>query len=147
MIYLLGTDHQLQHDRNNAMTHDFTNYLESEAIKISAVLIAEEWFDEMSKRNGVLTTTVQDVATRLHINHRHCDPDPAERKRIGYYSIADNHLREEYWFLKIKDRADQAVLFVCGCDHLSTFPSVLAKNNVQSQILPVRFCNPPVNWC
>ena len=84
MIYLLGVDHQIQHNRDLVKTKLFVEYLEVEARGQGVVLIAEEFSEESVLSNNVSTSTVQDVAKKLNIEHKFCDLNTKERRKIGY---------------------------------------------------------------
>jgi hypothetical protein len=84
MIYLLGVDHRVQHNRDLSLTKSFVEYLETVAKELNILLLAEEFSAESVFSNNVPTSTVQDVAKKLDIEHKFCDLDTKERRKIGY---------------------------------------------------------------
>lgn len=139
MIYLLGIDHQVQHQKDTQISMVFAFYLSKKVKELNIEFIGEEWFTDLLIENGVTTTISQDIANKYNIEHRFCDPDRNERKEIGWASKNDDHLRERFWLEKIKDRIDGNIIFVCGADHLKSFNKLLTESSFKSQILPKRF--------
>lgn len=139
MIYLLGVDHQVQHQKNTQISMVFGFYLSRKVKELDIKFIGEEWFLDLLKENGVNTTVSQDVAKKFNIEHRFCDPDRNERKEIGWLSKKDDHLREKYWLERIRDKTSTGIIFVCGADHLKQFSKLLTDSGFESQILPKRF--------
>jgi len=139
MIYLLGIDHQVQHQKQTRDSVVFAFYLSEKIKELNIKLIGEEWFQDLLKENGVATTATQDVAQRNQVEHRFCDPNRNERSVIGWRSKSDDSVREKFWLEKIKDVTDQNVIFVCGADHLSSFSKLLTDTRYICEILPTRF--------
>lgn len=120
MIYLLGIDHQVQHQKANPVSMAFAFYLSKKIMKLNIKFVGEEGFEDLLKENGVATTVTQDVATKHKIEHRFCDPNRGERHDIGWFSKKDDDKREKFWLEKIKDKTEN-IIFVCGADHLISF--------------------------
>ena len=86
MIYLLGIDHQVQHQKQAQVSMVFAFYLTKKVKELNIKFIGEEWFEDLLKENGVTTTVTQDVTTKHKIAHRFCDPNRDERRDIGWFS-------------------------------------------------------------
>ena len=139
MIYLLGIDHQVQHQKNTQISMVFAFYLSKKVKELDIKFIAEEWFVDLLKENGVIATVPQGIANKYNIEHRFCDPDRMERQGIGWLSKKDDHLREKFWLNKIRDKIYVNTIFVCGADHLKSFNKLLIDSGYESEILPKRF--------
>jgi hypothetical protein len=139
MIYLLGIDHQVQHQKNTQISMAFAFYLSKKVKELDIKFIGEEWFMDLLKENSVTTTVPQGIANKYNIEHRFCDPDRMERQRIGWLSKEDDHLREKFWLNKISDKIYTNIIFICGTDHLKSFNKLLIDSGYESEILPKRF--------
>lgn len=139
MIYLLGVNHQVQHERNAQLSMVFDFYLSKKVEELNITFIAEEWSEDSSRISSVKTTVPQDIAKRYKIKHMYCDPRKDERKEIGWLSKSDDYLREKFWLNKIKPYLNHNMIFVCGSDHLESFGKLLSKCGYNFQVLPKRF--------
>lgn len=139
MIYLLGVDHQVQHQRNTPTSTVFDFYLSKKVKELNITFIAEEWSEDSSRISNVETTIAQDIANRCKIKHAYCDPREDERKEIGWLSKSDDYLREKFWLNKIKPHLDNNMIFVCGTDHLESFGKLLSECGYNFQVLSKRF--------
>ena len=139
MIYLIGVDHQVQHRKDLHISKIFSFYLKRKAEQLRAKLIAEEWHEELLKENGIKSTIPQDVAQRLETDHIFCDPNKEERLQMGWKTKADDNKREIFWLEKIKNKANENVIFICGADHLGTFSKLIRKLGYRVQTLSKRF--------
>jgi hypothetical protein len=45
------------------------------------------------------------------------------------------HLREQYWYERLRDRLDRNILFLCGHEHAERFKSLLDEKGHYSEIL------------
>ncbi len=75
---------------------------------------------------------MRQLAKQLNIEHRFCDPNTEERKKLG---IDNDHKREQVWFERIKDLENSKTLFICGSLHLDTFKNLLENSDVKTDIL------------
>jgi len=139
MIYLLGIDHQVQHQKDTQISMVFAYYLSKKIKDLSIKFIGEEWFHDLLGENGVKTTVTQDVAYKHAIEHKFCDPDRNKRAEIGWLSKEDDHLREKFWLENIKHKNNENIIFVCGSDHLNNFKELLTNYGYGCEILPKRF--------
>jgi hypothetical protein len=85
-------------------------------------MLAEEFSEEALSRSNAMACTVRDAARRLQVSHLLCDPDSQERGRLG---VTTDDLREQVWLNRLLAAGAERVLFVCGDDHLDTFPARL----------------------
>lgn len=132
MIYLIGVDHTVQHNRNHSKTKEFIAYLEEQIKSEKIDLIGEEWHEHFSIKNNVKTSTAQDVATKYGIEYKSCDSHPELEPRKKSY-------RESYWFSMIKNKIDRIIIFICGSNHLASFKMLLEAKGCQTIILPKKF--------
>lgn len=167
MIYLLGVDHQVQHQKDIQISKNFLFYLTKKVKELNITVIGEEWSSELLEENGVTTTTPQDVARELNIAHIFCNPNSEEMKILGIPNreaiknklgikglvflnsyedkqiIAEQRkyfpIKERFWLNKIKNRLRENIIFVCGTDHLKSFGKLLSDSGCKFQILPKRF--------
>ncbi len=144
MVYLVGVDHQVQHNgasmspERERATRDFSAFLESKAEALGITILAEEFTADLLKLNRASTATVQKVAIGLGVRHVFCDPTRTEREELGIHK--DNDRREDFWLSYIEKHLKcETILFVCGPQHLETFKSKLGKKGVQAEILPEQF--------
>jgi len=139
MIYLLGVDHQVQHQKNAQVSKKFMTYLGKSIRDLKIGFVGEEWFDDLLKENNITTTTTQDIASNHRIEHRFCDPNRRERNKIGWRSKNDDHLREIYWMKKMSDKLNSNVIFICGSKHLIAFAKLLTISGHTCKILSEKF--------
>ncbi len=151
MVYLIGVNHQVQHNRNLPQTGEFLAFLEDFITDKKIVLIAEEWNDDASDISAVATSTVEDFASINGIDYLACDPTFAERKVLGIRSNEeicqelmelakqspytkeksieyqkklareDHPKREKFWLEQIRDYVDEDIIFICGTEHIGQF--------------------------
>jgi len=144
MIYLVGVDHQVQHDgptmipeREKALS-DFSHFLGAKAIELRISLMAEEFNEEAMKRNHATKSTVRHVAKCLGLRHLFCDPTSIQRRDLGIHK--DQNLREEYWLSRLNGYVKtETILFVCGADHLNTRYDKLTHRGLRVVILQEQF--------
>lgn len=90
MIYVLGLNHyveQFRHVGNDPQAvARLQNFVRSFCTEKSIQLIAEEWSDDATTYQKVDSTYCEDVATDLRIAYLPCDPNWAERARLGIKS-------------------------------------------------------------
>lgn len=139
MIYLLGIDHQVQHQKQTEISMDFAYYLSKKIMELDIRFIGEEWFEDLLKENAIATTVTQDVAHQYNIKHRFCDPNRNERRSINWFSKNDDNVREKFWLEKIKDETNKNMVFICGTGHLESFSKLLESSNFLYEVLPERF--------
>ncbi len=154
MIYLVGTNHELQHTakpkraeigRVKEARSKFKVYLKELALKFKATLLAEEFAEEVL---GYLdaSSNIKSIADELGIEHRFCEPDSTTRTKLGVPATGTGDLpaherlrlhaiREKYWLETIKDKANDIIIFICGSNHVKSFESLLQKNGFNVIIL------------
>ena len=143
-IYMVGVDHQVQHngptmipEREKAIS-DFYHFLEATAKELRISLMAEEFNEDALEISLATKSTVQQIAKRLGLKHKYCDPTRNTRTQLGIHN--DRDLREEYWLSCLNDAVEaERILFVCGADHLDTFSQKLTHKGLPVIILPEQF--------
>jgi hypothetical protein len=144
MVYLVGVDHQVQHNgppmsqaRKDA-TLDFSTFLKAKAKELNISMLAEEFNEDALKGSQASTATVNEVAKELGLKHLFCDPTYIQRKELGIYK--DNHKRECFWLSCLEDHlVCEKIIFVCGRDHLESFEAKLVEKGFRAEILPEKF--------
>ena len=137
MILLVGVDHLVQHKNSNYCEADlntvtaFADCLKETAINHNVVLIAEEFNADAFAPGDEPISTACGVANELGIEHRFCDPTRAERVEHNIKTPRD---REHFWLEKVRVNQQDAVLFICGDDHLDTFPEELHSASFEVSI-------------
>lgn len=154
MIYLIGTNHELQHTAKPSRANirdveiareELKAYLSAQIQELKPDLIAEEFSDEVLHFLGA-QSNVKSVADNLCVEHRYCDPDFATRKKLGLPELGDkppppaetarhHRIRERYWLSRISDRLDAVIIFVCGAEHIPSFESRLRAEKCETRIL------------
>ena len=154
MVYIIGVNHQVQHNRSLPQTSEFLAFLEDFIKDKEIALIAEEWSDDASDTSAVATSTVEDFASINGIDYLACDPTFAERKVLGIRSsedirqeliklakqgpytkekskeyqkkliTEDHHKRERFWLEQIQNYTDEDIIFICGTEHIGKFTSL-----------------------
>ena len=153
MIYIVGTNHELQHtgppfrvpaETANKAREDLKAYLRELATEIRPAIIAEEFCqDVLNIKNA--NSNVKAVADELGIEHRFCDPGFQERRRLGLppHGTEDcdpsdrrrfDAIREAYWLKRLSDVLAQTVLFVCGADHVAGFSRLLREKRIVAEV-------------
>lgn len=143
-IYLVGVDHQVQHngptmipEREKAIS-DFCHFLEATAKEFRISLMAEEFNEDALEMSLATKSTVQQIAERLGLKHKYCDPTKNTRTQLGLHN--DRDLREEYWLSCLNDYVEaERILFVCGAEHLGTFHQKLTLKGLPAMKLPETF--------
>jgi hypothetical protein len=153
MIYLIGTNHELQYNAKPKRGEEnmvldgrekFQNFLYNQIVDLKPVVIGEESVEEIL---DLLQTesTVKTVADKLGVKHIYCDPNYEARNILGI-PIGSEHLkqedkikyyniRENYWFKKIEPYIGECIIFVCGAEHIESFQKLLAGKNCESKII------------
>ncbi|MFA7300806.1 MAG: hypothetical protein WC069_00645 [Candidatus Shapirobacteria bacterium] len=137
MVYVIGVGHTVQWDKKLSWkeTIEFIAELEQLVIDLNIRLIAEEYSVEVVIREGIQSSTTKDIADKLKIPHRYCDPDKIERAKIHYFSKNDDPIRLEYWLSKILDKILDPIIFVCGNDHKEEFASLVREKGYDTTVI------------
>ncbi len=144
MVYLLGVDHQVQHngppmtpDRDHA-THDFCMFLKSQAKDLNISMLAEEFSEDALRISKAHVAIVKDVAHSLGLKHLFCDPTRRERVELGINNDLDR--REQFWLSRLEHHCNsETILLVCGAGHLESFREKLQDKGVKAKVLPDQF--------
>lgn len=158
MIHLVGTFHELQYtgrpgcgppDKVRRGRHDLQAYLRELITRINPKLIAEE-FSQQALDGLNAKSTVKLVADEFGIEHRFCDPDVAERVKLGLpHPFLDDYdkseearlhrKKESYWLETLSDMINHDILFICGATHVSSFTQLLLEEGITVQIEDEKF--------
>ncbi len=144
MVYLVGVDHQVQHNgqpmtpKREEATRAFYTFLELKAKDLNISMFAEEFNDDALRNSCASAATVRDLAHRLGLKHRFCEPTRQERKELGISKDRDR--REQFWLSCLEPHLNsETILFVCGADHLESFQNKLLGKGVKAKILPEQY--------
>lgn len=120
MIYLLGVDHQVQHDRRLSVNSGFEKYVVSFCEFHCIEVIAEEFSVEAKTLSKVDTSVAEDIGEKLGLVHCFCDPTTAERAALNITKESID-AREYAWLNRLQEYKHLSVLFICGKSHLESF--------------------------
>ena len=151
MIIVVGTSHSLQRT-----SLELKGFLEHACRTFGANAVAEEMSEEALSQHGGAECIPMQVARALDIQHRLCDPNNAERAKLGIQQEADirahalpsvlsesevavrladsNARRERYWLEQLRALNVWPVLFVCGADHVASFLQLLKHEGIAAHI-------------
>jgi len=143
-ITLIGTSHRLQVPGKPGSA-DLEREIERVLNARNFAAIAEEMSLEALMEKDAAESICKRVADRRRLRHEYCDPDRETRSRLGIPT--DSNLikalgqlqgwteaeidrkvreafsqREQYWLERLLELDSWPVLFVCGADHVGTFP-------------------------
>ena len=145
MIYIIGTGHSTQiwsgavrdgtTDTSAEDVAGFEAFLLDAATALGVVAIAEEMNEEAIGMRPGGSSVAKAVCARLGIRHAFCDPDTAERRRLGI-AKEDWAAREAYWWSAMQRLVwpVETLLFVCGACHVDGFSALLAREGTLAQI-------------
>lgn len=93
MVYLIGTDHRVQHNGRvsddslindvNELIRKFEEYLLGKIKELNVCLIAEEFNEEALHKKWATESVARNIANKADIEHRFCDPTKSERRELG----------------------------------------------------------------
>jgi hypothetical protein len=160
VIHIVGINHELQHtappwraalEEVQRARREFQTYLCTLAGRLKPQVIAEEFsqqaLDNLSKAHNLsVVSTVKAVADTLGVEHRFCDPDDAERLRLGlpdpyldHYGESEkprfDRIRECYWLSRLVEVSNRDVLFVCGAEHVQSFCELVKGTSIDANIV------------
>ena len=159
-VFVLGTDHRFQR-RSNEFTElqhrQFALYVLTTAKDSGIAALAEENNLQALEEACIAESTVQAIARKIGLKHRHCDPDRRTRYELGIcqendirVSIFPNELpeadiqqkvqesmraRERYWLSQILELNMWPVLFICGADHSLPFLDLLREEDLDAVLV------------
>ncbi|AKH38458.1 MULTISPECIES: hypothetical protein [Nitrosomonas] len=147
-VFLVGTSHSIQ-----VKNFGFEVFLKNLCEMHEICSIAEEMSYESLMAINHLATIPQQLATKLGLEHRFCDPGQSERAKLGIAHIidisskgflsgwseteikkriAESHVeRERYWMEQIQKLNQWPLLFVCGADHVESFRNILVQEDIK----------------
>jgi hypothetical protein len=126
---------------------EFAVYLESSARELKVTEIAEEFNQDALGKSNTTYCTAREVAAKLGIRHRFCDPTAEERKQ---HAIFTDDQREQFWLRRLSGPKEEDILFICGDNHIESFSRRLTKAGYSNKILSRRWGfelqDPTVYW-
>ena len=164
MVYLIGINHNIQHNGVSCVTIElqskFIQFLKEKIKEFNIVFIAEEFNEDALNYSKGTIATVEKVAIEAKIKHRFCDPCIKERKEKNIISESElrNKLvirplmrklnkeeqkilkisflkKERLWFKCIENKINDPMIFVCGKDHIKSFKKLLNDKGRKAQIV------------
>ena len=140
------------------LTERFGKYIHECASDKKIRNIGEEMHDDFLGKDT--RSLCREIALNAGLHHIMCDPNDAERCSIGYtsnveyYSLQEDvigpndeqqrrwaefdakqwHIRELFWFNKLKPYSKDNTLFVCGAAHVDSFAALIADKGLEVQI-------------
>lgn len=173
-VHLIGLSHRAQmKDRGKADTgpqQEFRACLEETLERLKPNLVAEELSEYALKIVSAQKRVEQESLSKLiadsrHVEHRFCDPDGAERKKMGYVEgstifqelmlkggqqMSNEELnlqayatevyrhwpaREKFWLNELAIVSKKVIIFICGDGHVDSFQSLLKRNGIESNVV------------
>jgi hypothetical protein len=146
MLYLIGTDHSVQHDGRagyhgpefERIGQGFPEFLVQAAKSIQAKVIAEESNEDVLSKFSATQSVASTVASGIAIKHLFCEPSIAEREQLGITttgSPADFEKREKFWLERLKSIEEAPILFVLGADHVESFSELTKTSGLSVEVV------------
>lgn len=159
-IVIVGTSHSIQvaTDGDNAPAGNELQDFLVDLCRVHRIrAVAEEMSAEaLAQYNRAMSVPMR-VAESLKIEHRCCDPDNAERAKLGICQdenlmrargfleglseneiasrvVAEHTKRERYWLHQIRSLNQWPVLFICGANHVAAFQSLLEHEGLAALV-------------
>ena len=145
------------HNFQTEYIEEFEKYVIDICNTYSIKSIAEEMNQDALNEFSASESTIKIIADKLKLPHAYCDPDKDQRTKLGIicpkrreyqklfnnwpenksleYSRTDCKKREGFWLKCLKVKFRGPMLFVCGIDHLNTFPKILIEQNFKTIVL------------
>jgi hypothetical protein len=154
LIFLIGTNHELQHDAParrarpeivNPARDRFRSYLMEMASWTKVAAIAEEFAEEVLSHLRANSICCM-VAHQMNIAHKFCEPTTSERLKLGIPAfgteglpedekLKSDQIRRAFWLDKLMHFDHRPALFVCGADHVDSFAKMLRDSGIGVAIL------------
>ena len=162
-IFLVGISHRYQVEGHGADAEwrTFSSFLESLVRARPVDLIAEELTEEVIFLCHAADSVARAVAGRFGMRHLFCDPDSAERNRLGIkgrreiilelgYSgllspeqsekvdaVEEGHWdkREHYWLERIRELKHDSCIFILGANHVERFCRLLESVSISWEVI------------
>ena len=138
IVYLIGVDHQVQHINENAipakikLIADFSHHLLEYAQDLNVSIIAEEFSEEALIKSNATTSVSQNIAIKLNIAHKFCDPSTEQRASLG---IENHKQREHFWLNCLQQEIHDKIIFICGDKHIDSFADLLKTMGFRVRII------------
>ena len=159
-VYLIGTNHdfQIPNGRGPKEIRAFKSLLQDTCDRYSLQAVAEEMSLDALSLRGQMESTCKQVADKLRLSHRYCDPSSATRKEHGIAEDeGDIHLqklfrgldddairrkidddrkqRRKYWLGELNNLEVFPVLFICGANHAFPFADLVSQDGLSVEVL------------
>jgi hypothetical protein len=159
--HLVGLNHahQLEGSKHGA-PGAFNQYLTRFCADEDIDLLAEELSEEAVSLWQATGSVAKTVAKRISINHMFCDPQLADRRRLGIRTadeIASDlgygrfltpaqeairtaeernswPIREQFWFEELSRVSFKRCAYILGSEHVTTFGALLTNKGFQVHI-------------
>jgi hypothetical protein len=163
MLYIIGVAHRAQARRPEGQLtgaqQAFGRCLCRITDEVRPGFIAEEDSQEaLAERQGV--SIAKEIAEKMGVEHRYCDPTRGERRAIGYkdgqtlelelfmhgdMGLSSDEIRnraraieiaryfpirERFWLERLSDCLDRDGVFICGDGHIQSFGRLLESNGI-----------------
>jgi hypothetical protein len=155
-VMLIGISHDYQLPGNPAADM-FRMFVEQVYATKTFRAIAEEMsLEEVAKRQATQSVGAE-VAVKLGVCHRYCDPDTQQRSALGVrhknlikmdgwlydwsqekiqQEIRTSHsIREHWWLQRLLDLERWPVLFVCGACHVEAFGNLAKAHGLSVDVV------------
>ena len=150
-VFLVATKHEAQYPSKQG-SEDFRQLVTVTCRSQDIKAIGEEMNRDALNDNNTRESVCKQVADKLKIQHRYCDPSIEKQISLGIeeprkvtpaeHSIdpdlykMDSHvertfgIREGEWLKCLLELDTWPVLFVCGYNHTKSFPELLHGNGI-----------------
>lgn len=150
-VIIVGTSHSIHIASRKLMP-----FLERLCRNFAVSAVAEEMSEDALLESNCTASIPMQMANALRLPHRFCDPNTAERARLGIRQqndilisaflgnlsetevavrLADSHAKcESYWLAQLRDLNLWPVLFVCGANHVDTFFNLLRHEDIAVRV-------------
>ncbi|SRR6266446_3218247 len=148
---VVGTSHTLQRT-----SMELKAFLEDLCREFKIRAVAEEMSEEALSQHGGVASIPMQVARALATSHKLCDPNNAERAKLGIRQETDirvqafpstlpesevmaaladsNAKREQFWLEQLQNLNVWPVLFICGADHVVSFSQLLRCHGIATHV-------------
>lgn len=152
-IIVVGTSHPIQ-----IADLALKPFLENLCRDFNVRAVAEEMNVEALAEHKCTSSIPMQIAGGLQMPHRFCDPNNAERAKLGIRqeneiriqawlsssTLSESEIaaqltesyamRERYWLEQLRDLNVWPVLFICGADHVASFCELLKQQNFTAHV-------------
>ena len=170
MLYIVGTGHHYQFGTGARFGQDcctepderaFAQMLRDLIATVGGEVLAEELNQQALEEVGKTISVMQRIATEASAPHIFCEPDRAERVKLGIKDeneirisafprsldealvqslAADSwRRREQEWLLRLDAVKSKNVILVCGANHIATFVPLAQEQGFDCKVMHVNW--------